>query len=896
MAAARAFDACLNVPVAQGFRPSTSPLEEPSQVMRSLIAVTLLSSFTTALATAPGQDRSSAPAAIEHALPAARATFVGRVLRATGRPAGGALVVTSAGGRCLTAEDGIFELALAYTLGPESVEVTAMLDDAASGGSLVASTRVVPPSLSAITRVGSLVLGPVSGCRPRWLPTFGGARLDGDVRAFAVFDDGSGPALYAGGSFTIAGGVRASHVARWDGVRWAALDGGVTGPVDALAVFDDGSGPALYVGGNFTAAGSVLARSVARWDGASWSTLGLGLNGSVLALAVFDDGGGPKLYAGGAFADSGGQPMGRIARWNGAIWTALGSGMNAEVRTLLAFDDGSGPALYAGGLFSVAGGHLASRIARWNGASWSGVGSGVNGAVSALASFAHGGGAALHAGGAFTTAGGGAASRVARWDGSGWSALAGGVAHEVLELAVLDDGGGAALYAAGSSTGGNAEGPVARWNGSSWTELGSGFDPFPIPAAVQALAAFDGGAGPVLFAGGTFTLSGDGSARHLARLHGGSWAAPETGLNDDVHALLAFDDGSGPALYAGGTFSSAGGMRALRIARFDGTSWSPVGGGLLGISSSRVQALASFDDGGGAKLYAGGTFVDAGQGFSADRIARWDGSSWSGIGSLNGEVRALVVFDDGSGPALYAGGRFTSAGGAAASRIAKWNGASWSPLGTGVSGGFEPAVNALAVFDDGGGPALYVGGSFTIAGGMAAGRVARWNGSSWSPLGTGVSGAFDVAVNALAVFDGGSGSALYVGGSFTTAGGMAAGRIARWNGSGWSALGAGMDASVGSLAVFGDGTERALHAGGEFTSADGIAVGAIARWDGSTWSALEGGVDALHPSNRIVRALAVSDGRLGQVLCAGGSFELAPSRDSFVAAWGCPRRVGPGQR
>ena len=45
------------------------------------------------------------------------------------------------------------------------------------------------------------------------------------------------------------------------------------------------------------------------------------------------------------------------------------------------------------------------------------------------------------------------------------------------------------------------------------------------------------------------------------------------------------------------------------------------------------------------------------------------------------------------------------------------------------------------------------------------------------------------AVYALAI----SGSDLYAGGQFTTAGGNAANDIAKWNGSAWSALGEGMN-------------------------------------------------------------------------------------------------------
>ena len=49
---------------------------------------------------------------------------------------------------------------------------------------------------------------------------------------------------------------------------------------------------------------------------------------------------------------------------------------------------------------------------------------------------------------------------------------------------------------------------------------------------------------------------------------------------------------------------------------------------------------------------------------------------------MNDSVYALAV----SGSDLYAGGEFTTAGGSAANYIAKWNGSSWSALGSGMNG------------------------------------------------------------------------------------------------------------------------------------------------------------------------------------------------------------------
>ena len=86
---------------------------------------------------------------------------------------------------------------------------------------------------------------------------------------------------------------------------------------------------------------------------------------------------------------------------------------------------------------------------------------------------------------------------------------------------------------------------------------------------------------------------------------------------------------------------------------------------------------------------------------------------------MDGTVYALAF--DGSGN-LYAGGRFGTAGGVAANYIAKWDGSTWSALGTGVTGNYS-GVNALA-FDGSGN--LYVGGDFTTAGGKASTHLAKW--------------------------------------------------------------------------------------------------------------------------------------------------------------------------
>ena len=60
----------------------------------------------------------------------------------------------------------------------------------------------------------------------------------------------------------------------------------------------------------------------------------------------------------------------------------------------------------------------------------------------------------------------------------------------------------------------------------------------------------------------------------------------------------------------------------------------------------------------------------------------WASDFGSTIPGVNGYVNALAL--DGSGN-LYAGGDFTTAGGVSANRVAKWNGSKWSALGSGLN-------------------------------------------------------------------------------------------------------------------------------------------------------------------------------------------------------------------
>src|SRR5262249_34084660 len=161
---------------------------------------------------------------------------------------------------------------------------------------------------------------------------------------------------------------------------------------------------------------------------------------------------------------------------------------------------------------------------------------------------------------------------------------------------------------------------------------------------------------------------------------------------------------------------------------------------------------------------------------------------FAGVG-LDGQVSALALDNTGN---LYAGGFFTTADGVAVNHIARWNGTSWAALGSGVNS----TVRALAL--DGAGN-LYAGGAVTTADGPAPSSIEICTVSRRDALRSSFGGVgLDRDVSALALDGAGN---LYAGGVFTTAGGVVANNIARWNGTSWAALGSGMDSYVSALAL-----------------------------------------------------------------------------------------------
>jgi len=618
------------------------------------------------------------------------------------------------------------------------------------------------------------------------------------------------------------------------------------GPLYGAAVADFGGGPELFVLDR--SQGPAPAQNfgrVLRWTGAGWeewfrTTQSPGVTPLYISqLIAGTDTGGSMMALVEVHSIAGLNPPGRVWRFDGSTWTAIGDFTGLPEIALV--DEGSGPQLVAFGEFFQVSGAPIDDLARWNGSAWSGYGAGPGSATRSVAMFDSGGGPQLHAG---TVLNG-----VTRWNGSSWSTLGPVLVGSPTDLEVLDAGLGPRLYATMNSSPTNAA--LLRWDGVTWQPL------FGLPARVDNATVVDLGGGPRLYLAGQ---TGASNAFQINSFDGTSYALIGA-VSGTARVLEPWPTPGGPRLLAAGALSAVDGLGMRGLASWDGAAWSYLGGPC---PDGRVAALCAHDFGSGPQLVVGGEFLRPQGHPSMPRAARWTGAGFADLGnSMPSGLYALCSADVAGTPTLFAAGDLNGQVGSDFDGLARWNGTGWQQVGSGLGAGLGSVGLALIGHDDGSGPALFVGGQFTVGGGGPGERIARWNGTSWWPLQSGVND----YVNALARYDEGAGAKLFAAGEFTSASGVGAARIARWNGSGWSALGAGLDAPVLTLCTFDDGAGEQLYAGGTFTSAGGTPVQYLARWNGTSWSDVPGG-----GSNGVILSLCVHDDGRGPALYVGGGF------------------------
>ncbi len=206
-----------------------------------------------------------------------------------------------------------------------------------------------------------------------------------------------------------------------------------------------------------------------------------------------------------------------------------------------------------------------------------------------------------------------------------------------------------------------------------------------------------------------------------------------------ITSLASYNDD----LYVGGTFNIYDTCRYL--AKFDGVVWDKVTTNTdVNATSDPVRCLYTYN----GKLYVGGDFgqVD-GNTVNANRIASWDGTTWSALGGgLTGNSSACYAMSTWNGY-LVVGGRFIAADGIACDKIAFWDGSSFGSLNSGTNVISSGRLNSIGAF----GGKLFAGGDYSSIGGQIIAGLSVYDGQFW---GITSSSAYGIDRRAIEPFNG----------------------------------------------------------------------------------------------------------------------------------------------
>ena len=652
----------------------------------------------------------------------------------------------------------------------------------------------------------------------------------------------SGSVTYLGGQFTEVGPRTGSFAAV--SASTADYEAQLAPEVDGMvyAVAPDGSG-GWYIGGAFSAVGGVAIQNAAHIT--SSGTLDTGWtpnpNAQVNAIAVSSND--STVYLGGQFTSAGGSTRDSVAAVSASTGIATSWNPNTaqEVNAIAVSPDGSTVYLGGSGLSGACGSYVdACALSSSTGAAVSGWAPGLNGVVNAIA-VTGGTSGTVYLGGDFTSADAGADARygaaavgAAGTTNSGvlstWNPISTFGDINALILSPSDS----TVYVGGSMSGisGYTGTLYAAAVSASGTGAGTGWNPGP-NGDVLSLGVSPSGS--TVYIGGNFSTINSGASTTVARDDLGAVSSStgyDTGWNAAPDAQVYAIGTSSSSVMLGGLFDTVNeqpraNLAALTTATGDVTSWNP---GASGSSTPLVDTLAlSADD---STLYVGGSFgtlggagqIDAGAvSTSTGANTGWDPGFYSG----GGGVSAIAV---GSSYVYVAGG--FSEENYDTTPVYVFGLDAFSPSGVTGAGtavpdwnsGITGGITTIAVS----GSVLYVGGGFTTAGAsvtrdhVAAVDATTGALESWNPDANN-------DVNTLAISpDGGT---VYLAGDFSEIGPTArsfAGAVSASTGAvtGWNPS---PNGGVSTIAPAPNGT--VVYLGGTFTSVSASASGTVTRSD-----------------------------------------------------------------
>lgn len=311
---------------------------------------------------------------------------------------------------------------------------------------------------------------------------------------------------------------------------------------------------------------------------------------------------------------------------------------------------------------------------------------------------------------------------------------------------------------------------VARWDGINWDSLAqNSIQPIGIniAAGTEQFLRFKGDLYAQGLWGSDFEPTYPYSVGRLDTILN-EWIPLPCGIGSPGIRYMSV---IGDTMFLTGNFDTLCGNPLSLIYGFDGTNIFPsaLSNPLPFDGSNAIHKLFEFN---GIIYYVGGIYDPSDSSF--DLFMQWNGSDWINVPGITGDmvIKKTMVYNN----ELYVGGYFFKADGTPGNCIAKFDGTTWSDLGGGISYDLtnptccNPKVTDFTFYNGD----LYAVGLFNYAGGVPAQNIAKWDGTNWCGLGS----TFDNTINAIATWN----DSIYIGGAFKLIDGDTVNYIAKWTG------------------------------------------------------------------------------------------------------------------